>query len=168
MSVVETQLQQKDARLVFLAVAYHLGRPGSELDPMTKQPVEHGLAEVAARLQPQLAADVASVSLSQDQAKRLLSGMLGTISELKAYPMLGLRAGPDGRRSTVPGFDRSLTHLFPEVEEDSQAALDVAESMLMLRRRLNAEFADLLAEPQEASTAPPKQTRGWWPFGRKA
>jgi hypothetical protein len=167
MSVVDIQLQQSDARLVFLAVAYHLGRPGSELDPLTKQPVEHGLAEVAAGLQPQLAGEAATVSLSQDQAKRLLSGMLGTISELKAYPMLGLRAGPDGRRSTVPGFDRSLTHLFPAVEEDSQVSLDVAESMLMLRRRLEDELAGLLAEPAEATAPAPKQRRGWWPFGRK-
>jgi hypothetical protein len=168
MSVVDITLQQNDARLVFLAVAYHLGRPGSELDPLTKQPVEHGLAEVAAGLQPQLSAESAALSLRQDQARRLLSGMLGTISELKAYPMLGLRAGPDGRRSTVPGFDRSLTHLFPEVEEDSQVALDIAENMLMLRRRLDDEFADLLAEPAEAPAAPPKPARKWWPFGRKA
>jgi hypothetical protein len=107
------------------------------------------------------------VSLNQDQAKRLLSGMLGTISELKAYPMLGLRAGPDGRRSTVPGFDRSLTHLFPAVEEDSQVSLDVAESMLMLRRHLEDELAPLLAEPAETTAPAPKQRRGWWPFGKK-
>ena len=167
MSITELQLQQKDARLVFLAVAYHLGRPGSELDPLTKQPVEHGLAAVAAGLQPQLAGEAASISLRQDQARRLLSGMLGTISELKAYPMLGLRAGPDGRRSTVPGFDRSLTHLFPEVEEDAQTALDVAESMLLLRRRLADDLADLLAQPDETPSQPPKRGRRWWPFGRK-
>jgi hypothetical protein len=46
MPEVELQLRQEDAKLVFLAVAYHLGRPGSELDPITKQPVEHGLAEM--------------------------------------------------------------------------------------------------------------------------
>ena len=44
---MELQLRQEDANLVFLAVAYHLGRPGSELDPITKLPVEHGLADVA-------------------------------------------------------------------------------------------------------------------------
>jgi len=119
-------------------------------------------------LQPQLAEDEATVSLRKDQARRLLSGMLGTISELKAYPMLGLRAGPDGRRSTVPGFDRSLTHLFPDVEEDSQVALDVAESMLMLRRRLEGDLAGLLAEPEEAPAPSAKQGRSWWPFGKKA
>jgi hypothetical protein len=168
MSTTEISLQQEDARLVFLAVAYHLGRPGSELDPLTKQPVEHGLAEVAASLQPQLSREAASISLRQGQAKRLLSGMLGTITELKAYPMLSLRGGPDGRRSAVPGFDRSLTHLFPEVEEDANSSIDVAESMLMLRRRLEAELAELLAEPEEASPVPDKPGRKWWPFGKKA
>jgi hypothetical protein len=168
MSVTEIQLQQEDARLVFLAVAYHLGRPGSELDPYTKQPVEHGLAEVAAGLQPQLGRDSVSIRVNQDQAKRLLSGMLGTISELKSYPMLELRAGPDGRRSTVPGFDRSLTHLFPAVEEDAYIAVDVAESMLLLRRRLEEDLAGLLAEAETASLPPAKPKRGWWPFGKEA
>ena len=167
MSVTEIQLQQEDARLVFLAVAYHLGRPGSELDPYTKQPVDHGLAEVAAELQPQLGGEAASISVNQDQAKRLLSGMLGTISELKSYPMLGLRAGPDGRRSSVPGFDRSLTHLFPAVEEDGHLALDVAERMLLLRRRLEDGLSGWLAEAEEALLPPPKPKRGWWPFGRR-
>ena len=167
MSVTEIQLQQENARLVFLAVAYHLGRPGSELDPLTKQPVEHGLAKVAADLQPQLGLDSASISVNQDQAKRLLSGMLGTISELKSYPMLGLRAGPDGRRSSVPGFDYNLTHLFPEVEEDSEFALDVAQRMLMLRRRVEEDLADLLAEPEETVIPAPKPKRRLWPFGKK-
>jgi hypothetical protein len=169
MSTVELRLPQEDAKLVFLAVAYHLGRPGSELDPMTKQPVEHGLAEVASRLQPQLARDEAAVSLQKDQAKRLLSGMLGTITELKAYSMLELRPGPNGgRRSTVPGFDRSLTHLFPEVEEDTEESIAVAERMLMLKRRLDGELGDLVAEPDEPPPEPRKKGPGWWPFGKKS
>jgi hypothetical protein len=167
MSVTDIQLQQSDARLVFLAVAYHLGRPGSELDPYTKQPVEHGLAEVAAALQPQLGGNTASISLNGDQARRLLSGMLGTISELKSYPMLELREGPDGRRSTVPGFDRSLKHLFPEVEEDTYASVDVAESMLNLRRRLESDLQPLLSESEQALQAPSKPKRRLWPFGKK-
>jgi hypothetical protein len=171
MSTVEIQLRQQDARLVFLAVAYHLGRPGSELDPITKQPVELGLAEVAAALQPQLGADSASIVVSGGQAKRLLSGMLGTISELKAYTMLDLRAGPDGdRRSTVPGFDRTLTHLFPQVEEDPEEALGVAEEMLVLKRRLDDEVGDLVAEAEAGLDAPPAKPegKGWWPFRKKS
>ena len=54
MAEIQLQLRQEDAQLVFLAVAYHLGRPGSELDPMTKQPVARGLAETSRALQPQL------------------------------------------------------------------------------------------------------------------
>jgi hypothetical protein len=163
---IEIQLRQEEAKLVFLAVAYHLGRPGSELDPVTKQPVEHGLAEVASTLQPQLRNAVATISLRENQARRLLSGMAGSISELKTYPMLQLRvdASGSGRRSTVPGFDRSLLHLFPEVEDDSEQTLDVAEQMLMLRRRLEEVTADL--EPEEPEPEPPKR-RSWWPFARK-
>ena len=163
---IELQLRQEDAKLVFLAVAYHLGRPGSELDPITKQPVEHGLAEIARELQPQLRMAATRIQLSQDQLKRLLSGMLGSISELKAFPMLELRLDADGtgRRSSVAGFDRSLLHLFPEVEEDPEAALDLAGRMLMLKRRMDERMAHAPEPTPEPETRPRK--RGWWPFGR--
>ena len=165
-NVSQVALRQEDARLVFLAIAHHLGRPGSELDPITKQPVEHGLAEVARDLQPQLRMAVASVSLSPDQAARLVSGMAGSVTELKAYPMLGLR-GDGSRKSSVPGFDSTLRHLFPEIEDDADSAMDIAERMLMLRRRLSAELG---TRPRPADAAEPSATRdrgrGWWPFRR--
>ncbi len=159
---IDLQLRQEDAKLVFLAVAYHLGRPGSELDPITKLPVEHGLAEVARDLQPQLQNAVSEIRLIDAQLQRLLSGMLGSITELKAYPMLQLRVSQagEGRRSTVPGFDRSLLHLFPEVEEDVENSLGVAERMLMLKRKLDETIATI---PQEVPQ-PERKRRGWWPF----
>ncbi|HEY4684719.1 MAG TPA: hypothetical protein VII57_01600 [Dehalococcoidia bacterium] len=162
MPQIELQLRQEEAKLVFLAAAYHLGRPGSELDTLTKQPVEHGLAELARELQPQLHLAVATVRLDEAQTRRLLSGMLGSITELKAYPMLQPRPAEDGggRRSSVPGFDRSLRHLFPEVEEDVESAIEVAERMLMLKRRLDERLATL---PLPADPAP-KERRGFWPF----
>lgn len=164
--MVKVSLRQEDARLVYLAVAYHLGRPGSELDPVTKQPVEHGLAEVARLLQPQLRMAVARVELDDNQAARLASGMLGSITELKAYPMLELRPETDGggRRSSVPGFDRTLRHLYPEIDEDVEAVLDLAERMLMLKRRLDSQIAARAGPPPEP--APRRERRRWWPFGR--
>ncbi|HEU0074252.1 MAG TPA: hypothetical protein VFS30_09585 [Dehalococcoidia bacterium] len=163
MNEVTLQLRSENAKLVFLAVAYHLGRPGSELDPLTKQPVAHGLAEVASSLQPQLRLAVATLTLRHNQAQRLLSAMLGSITELKAYAMLG--AGTQeapGHRSTVAGFDGTLRHLFPEVEEDTEEPLQIAERILQLRRRIDDEVADLEEEAPEA----PVQRKGWWPFGR--
>ncbi len=166
MAAVTLQLRQEDAKLVFLAVAYHLGRPGSELDPITKQTVEHGLAEVAASLQPQLRLAVSAIELRPNQAQRLLSAMLGSITELKAYAMLGagsLESGT-GHRSTVPGFDSSLRHLFSEIEADPEAPLAIAEQMLLLRRRIDEETAGLADEPEAAETT--QKRKGWWPFGR--
>ena len=161
----DIHLQQEEAKLAFLAVAYHLGRPGSELDPLTKQTVEHGLAEVASVLQPQLKDETATITLRAHQAKRLSSGMAGSISELKTYPMLQLRADAHGaqRRSSVPGFDRSLLHLFPELEDDLELTLDIAEQMLVLRRRIDQETAGL----EEEVPPEPSKRKGIWPFGRK-
>jgi hypothetical protein len=158
--MIELHLRQEDTKLVYLAVAYHLGRPGSELDPVTKQLVEHGLAEVARALQPQLGLATATINLSADQITKLGSGMYGSITELKAE--LQSDAG-GGRKSSVPGFDRTLRHLFPEVDEDVDSALDIAERMIMLKRRLDGEFAK---EPPEAIQDLQPRKRGWWPFGR--
>ena len=169
--MVEISLRQEEARLVYLAVAYHLGRPGSELDPLTKQPVEHGLAEVAQALQPQLRLAVAIVSLDDNQTNRLLSGMLGSISELKTYPMLEPRPDGEGggRRSSVRGFDATLRHLFPEVEAEPETSIDLAEQMLMLKRLLDQRLATL-PRGQYPGPAPaaelPARKKGWWPLGR--
>ena len=155
---IDLSLRQEDARLVFLAVAYHLGRPGSELDPITKQPVEHGLAETARDLQPQLRNAVATLHLIDSQMKRLQSGMLGSITELKAYGVLG------AQKSTVPGFDGALRHLFPEMEEDAENALSIAEQMLLLKRRLDERLAQV--PPDEPPDAPESSKHRWWRFGR--
>ena len=164
--MIQLSLRQEESRLIYLAVAYHLGRPGSELDPLTKQPVEHGLAEVARDLQPQLRLAVATINLQDNQVQRLLSGMLGSITELKAYPMLERRPDADGgeRRSSVAGFDRSLSHLFPEVDEDAENAMAIAERMLMLKRSLDQRLAAPTAATTEEEKPSPR--RGWWPFSR--
>jgi hypothetical protein len=166
--VIQVSLRQEDAKLTYLAIAYHLGRPGSELDPTTKLPVEHGLAETAQTLQPQLRMAVATISLRDNQLSRLQSAIFGTITELKAYPMLQPRQSADGsagRRSTVPGFDATLQHLFPEVEDDPESSLDIAERMLLFKRSLDERVAGLPREP-DPHEEPTKQQRGWWPFGR--
>jgi hypothetical protein len=160
--VIELSLRQEEAKLAFLAIAYHLGRPGSELDPLTKQPVEHGLAEVARELQPQLRLAAARLTLRENQVERLLSGMLGSVTELKAIAMLRPgEAEPGMGRSTVPGFAGSLRHLFPEVEESPDAALEVAERMVMLKRQMDERLAVV---PRAGPERPPARRR-WWPFG---
>ena len=156
------QLANLDARLVYLALQYHLARPGSELDPETKQPLVHGgLAEVAQALDPQLDQAVATIELSAYQHQRLFSAIGGTVNELKTYPLLdpvpAERGG--GRRSTVTGFDAVLRRLFPHVSEDPEETLKLAGHLMALRRRL-----EQAPEPAgaQASVGP---TRGrWWRF----
>jgi len=166
MAEIQLQLRQEDAQLVFLAVAYHLGRPGSELDPTTKQPVARGLAETSRVLQPQLPMAISTIELNQDQWRRLGSAILGSISELKAYPMLQPRPDSEGggRRSSVPGFDSTLRHFFPEVEEDAGNAIDLAERLLLLKRRLDEKTAGFEWEP--APVEAESKRKGFWPFKR--
>jgi len=160
---VELRLQPTQAKLIFLALAYHLARPGSELDSATKMPVQHGLAEVSSALQPQLRQAVASITLSAYQLERLGSAILGAVNELKVYPMLERRPLEEGggRRSTVPGFDATLRHLFPEVDEDTDEATALVEPLMGLKRRLDAALRQAADDEQQAS---PSRRRPWWQF----
>ena len=158
------QLAPLDAKLIYLALQYHLARPGAELDPESKQPLAHGLAEVAQTLEPQLHRAVATVELSEYQRQRLLSAIAGTMNELKTYPLLDAvppeRGG--GRRTTVPGFDAVLRRLFPEVDDEPDEAPQLAGHFMSLRRRL--EDAVAAAAEEEASTA---ARSPWWRFWQR-
>lgn len=163
---VELHLQPAQAKLIFLALAYHLARPGSELDPQTKMTVQHGLAEVSSALQPQLRQAVASLTLSAYQLERLGIAILGAVNELKVYPMLEARPPEEGggRRSMVPGFDRTLRHLFPEVDEDVDEATALVEPFMALKRRLDGALRQAAEEEQQRA---PSARRPWWRFWRR-
>lgn len=166
-SMTTVHLANLDARLAYLALQYHLARPGSELDPETKQPVAHaypeqsrrGLAEVAGALAPQLERAVATIELSDHQRRRLISAVAGTINELKTYPLLDARPGG---RDTMPAFDAALRRLFPQAEEEPEEATQLAGHLLLLRRRLER----LAAAPAAAETLGPKR-RPWWRFWQR-
>ena len=131
------RLPQRQARMVALAVAYHLARPGSELDRETMQAYEHGLAELPAALEPQLEAETATLELSPLQVTLLATAMSSVLSELKMYSVFDTMAGESDRpRSTAHGFDERLRGLFPEIAADPTVADDLAGEMTMLRREL--------------------------------
>ena len=153
---VALRLSAEDVLLVRLALLYHLARPGAELDTSTGQLAEHGLAEVDAALAEREDAAV-SLELTDGQRHRLLEAMLGCVNELRVYHLNG------GAASMVAGFNETARRSFPPIAGDPEAALDVAESMLMLRRRLNASRS--VAEPRSRSAEPPR--RGRWPFRRQ-
>jgi hypothetical protein len=163
---IELRLEPAQARLVVLALAYHLARPGSELDPATKLPAQHGLAEISSTLQPQLRQAVASITLSAYQLQRLTTAVLGAINELKVYPMLEPRPPEEGggRRTTVPGFEQTLRHLFPEAKEDPDAATALIEPFMALKRRLDDALRQAAQEEQQQA---PSRRRWWWQVWRR-
>ena len=155
-------LQPSDARLVYLAVVYHLGRPGSETDPATLRPHELGLGPLRDALDAQLGplregaaptAEAVALVLSPYQLTRLGTALHGTVNELKQFEMAG-------GRSAVPGFAAAFARLFPPAASDpaaldhdpvasGPAALDLVPAAVMLRRRLDAAVRE--AEQQVAA-----------------
>ena len=164
-------LPQHQARLLYLALVYHLARPGSEVDPVTLSDYEHGLAEVKPALEPQLEGESATLELTPFQMARLNTAMLSTISELKTYSLFDkVAAGTERPRSLAAGFDEALRWLFPRMAEDASYASELAEDLLMLRRQLSASIRRAeaaLAEEERAAQAARKAAKKRWQFWRR-
>ncbi len=161
------RLPQRQARLVALAVAYHLARPGSELDRDTMREYEHGLAEVPHTLDPQLDAQEATLELGPLQVTLLSAALSSVVNELKTYAMLDIT--PGGRpRSAAPTFDDKLRSLFPEVAADPPAASDLAGEAAILRRQLPlARARELLEEERRAAEKERRARKKPWQFWKR-
>jgi hypothetical protein len=158
----DVQLTQREARLVYLATLYHLGRPGSEVDPVTRQAHGYGLGPLREPLEAYLAAPstaAVTLALSEFQLGRLGEALLGLVNELKQVELSG--------RSVVGGLMAALVRAFPgEVSaEEPSGAIDLAGEATLLRRRLASAIREAEAtieaarEARESTIAP---ARPWW------
>jgi hypothetical protein len=127
---VALKLTHDEPKLTYLALVYHLGRPGSELDPTTRQPVERGLRAVKVALGNELDTESAIIELDDWQYQRLMSAIKGSVNELRVYHMR------EGAVSGVERWTETAQTLFPALVADRERALELAESMMMLQRRI--------------------------------
>jgi hypothetical protein len=161
-------LPRRQARMLALAVSYHLSRPGSELDRDTMRDYEHGLAELPANLEPQLDAEAATVQLTSLQVTLLGTALSSVISELKMYSVFDTMAGDSERpRSTAAGFDDRLRALFPEVAADPSTAADLAGEMAALKRELPLSRAKESREEERRAAESRSSARRWWQVWRR-
>ncbi len=161
-------LPQHQARLITLAVAYHLSRPGSEIDPDTLTEYSHGLREILPVLDSQLEAEAAALEVSPLQAVLLSTALSSVISELKMYSVFDTMSGASARpRSTAPGFDDRLRSLFPEVGGNPAYASQLAEDMTMLRRELPSARAREIIGDERRAVQEARARKKWWQFWRR-
>ena len=162
------RLPRHQARLLALAVSYHLSRPGSELDPDTLSDYAHGLRELQPALDSQLDSESAQLELTPLQAVLLSTALSSVVSELKMYSVFDTMSGSSRRpRSTARGFDERLRSLFPEVAGDPGYASQLAEDMALLRRELpSARAQELIAEERAADEAA-RRRKKWWQVWRR-
>ena len=163
------RLPNHQARLLALAVAYHLARPGAEIDPETMSAYRHGLAEVLPEIEGQIEAHAVALELSPLQTVLLSTAFSSVISELKMYSTLDIMAGTSKRpRSTAPGFDDRLRALFPEIAGDASYASRLAEDMTMLRREVpSARARAIIEEERQGALEASKARRKRWQFWRR-
>jgi len=163
------RLPHQQARLVALAVSYHLSRPGSELDPETLADYEHGLAELLPRIDAQLGEETAELEVTPLQLALLSTAMSSVISELKMYSVFDTMSGTSARpRSTAPGFDDRLRALFPDIAGDPSYASVLAEHMTLLRRELpSARAREVIEEERESALAAARARKKRWQFWKR-
>ena len=158
-------LQNQDARIVYLATVYHLGRPGSETDAVTLERHDLGLASVRETMEQQIDLAAVELELSDYQLGRVGEALLGVINELKQYELAG-------GRTAVPGFGEAMARAFPEVSpQEPGSALDIVGQAMMLRRRLDAAVGaanESVREAREQQLAQMKAERKpWWKVWRR-
>ena len=152
------QFRSEDARIVYLATIFHLGRPGSETDPNTLQRHDLGLRAIHDYLVPRLNQAVVEVEASPYQVVRLGEALLGCANELKQF---SLAQG----RSMVPRFAETVRELYPETAEQPGAAMDLVQHPVMLRNRMQQAVNDAQAQIQAAIDEQRAQERAkkrWW------
>jgi hypothetical protein len=162
------RLPQHHARLIALAVSYHLSRPGSELDPNTLSDYAHGLREVQPVIDAQLDNEAATLELNPLQTTLLATALSSVVSELKMYSVFDTMSGASRRpRSTAPGFDDRLRSLFPEVAGDPGYASQLAEDMTLLRRELPLARAQEVIADERAAAEAARRRKKWWQVWRR-
>jgi hypothetical protein len=154
---------------VALAVAYHLARPGSEIDQVTMQDYHHGLGEVLPVIEDQFDDPKPTFDLNPLQASLLSTAFSSVMSELKMYSIFDTMSGDSARpRSTASGFDDKLRALFPEIVEDPSLAMGLAEDLAMLRRELPfARAKEALEEQRVAAEEAQRKHRKPWEFWKR-
>jgi hypothetical protein len=169
MTTFTIRLPQHQARLVALAVGYHLARPGSELNRDTLTEYRHGLREVLPAIDAQIEEPVATIDLNPLQAVMLSTAFSSVLSELKLYSVFDRMSGDSRRpRSTAPGFDDRLRWLFPQIAGDPAYANELAEAMALLRRDLPfARARAVLEEERQAMEQQRKTRKKPWQFWKR-
>lgn len=160
----ELSLRGSEANLVYLACLYHLGRPGTEVDPVTRQPHEFGLTPVCAALEGALDHALITLEVSDYQLRLLGEALLGLVNELKQIGLSG--------RSVMPGLVEAITRLYPDVTtEEPSVALDLSGETAMLRRRLDSAVrnanAELERQRADAEAQREAERGGRWRFWRR-
>lgn len=152
------QLRDEDARIVYLATVYHLGRPGSETDPETLQKHDLGLQAIHDTILPELGHAVVEVDVSPYQLMRIAEALLGITNELKQYALSG--------NSSVARFAETLHWLYPDTVDNSGEAMDLVQHPVKLRNALDYAVRDAQAQVEAARAAAQEakqaDRRRWW------
>ena len=107
------QFRNEDARIVYLATVYHLGRPGAESRAVASDAGGQGLQAIYDEVLPRLNQAVIEVEASPQQILRLNDALLGVANELKQFGIAD---------DVIAGIDADVIRRVNEATETCKAA----------------------------------------------
>ena len=149
--------------MLYLALLYHLARPGSEIDPETSKTHVAALAPVMHFLTSVINEPIIELSCLPKQVERIDTALSGLSNELRQFVL--------SSSSVVPNFENTLIKFWPDVISDSNKLEEIMMLTMMTRRKLEVFFIQaeqelehekLLLEQERLS-----QRSQWWKIWKK-
>ena len=161
--MITITLQQDEPKVLYLALLYHLARPGSEIDPETGKTHVAALEPVMHFLTSVINKPIIELSCLPTQVERIDTALSGLSNELRQFVL--------SSSSVVPNFENTLIEFWPDVISDSNRLEEIMMLTMMTRRKLEVFFIQaeqelahekLLLEQERLS-----QRSQWWKIWKK-
>ena len=161
--MITITLQQDEPKILYLALLYHLARPGSEIDPETGKAHIAALKPVMHFLTSELNKAIIELNCLPKQIERIDTALSGLSNELRQYVL--------SSSSVVPNFENTLIKFWPEIAVDSNKIEEIMMLTMMTRRKLETFFLQAQNElkHEELKLLEERRLRRsqWWKIWKK-
>ena len=161
--MITITLRQDEPKILYLALLYHLARPGSEIDPETGKIHMAALKPIMHILTSEIDKPVIELNCSPKQIERIDTALSGLSNELRQFVL--------SASSVVLNFENTLLEFWPETATDSNKIEEIMMLTMMTRRKLETFFIQAEQELEREALKLDQERRlrrsQWWKIWKK-
>ena len=161
--MITITLQQDEPKILYLALLYHLARPGSEIDPETGKKHVAALEPIMHFLTSEINKPIIEFSCLPKQIERIDTALSGLSNELRQFVL--------SASSVVPTFENTLMKFWPDAISDSSKLEEIRMLTMMTRRKLEVFFIQAEEELEREKLLLERERRlqrsQWWKIWKK-